>query len=221
MTNSNLNPHYTFDNFVVGNSNSAAISTIALISSKVHNPLYVYGAVGTGKTHLLHAIGNSFKSSTASVCYRTTEDITDALIHAYRTDTASDFRAEMEAVDLLLIDDIHLLAGKERTQQEYLQIFESMSIRSKQIVVVSDRSPKESKGMDDRIIAWFEGGTVICLNEADLGLKTSILKLRAKEKHIELLDNVAAYIASACSTVRELDCAFNRVFAELSFHSIA
>jgi chromosomal replication initiator protein len=218
--NSNLIPVRTFDNFVVGEANRAGFNaayTFALSPPVGRNPLYIFGATGTGKTHLLQAIEIIVRSLPMRVWYRTTEDLVNSIIVAYRSDTMAAFKSEMETVDSLLIDDIHFLSGKERTQQEFVQLFEDMSAHLKQIVVTSDCPPDKLKNMNIRLVDWLSRGRCECLNKADQDTKVSMVQLKAREKRIELLDDVASYIASTCSTVREIEGVLNRLIAELIF----
>lgn len=217
MPNSALNPRYTFDGFIVSDSNREAHTAATEMASShpaFQNPLYICGGVGTGKTHLLHAIGNAVKPLRPRVFYRTSEQFTNAVISAYRTDSVEQFRAGLENIDVLLMDDVHFLAGKARTQQVFLEMFESLSRLSRQVVVSSNCHPAELEGMDRRLIQWFERGTVTCINAADKPLTTQILQRRAWDCGIELRDDVATLLASGCATIRELEGASNRLLAE-------
>lgn len=219
MNDSRLNPRHTFDSFLVGKSNTAA-RTAALASAfnpaATDNPLFLYGAIGTGKTHLIQAIGNTIRTSSLRVWFRTSEEFTNSWIKMLRTDAMPEFRAEIENLDFLMIDDIHFLANKERTQQEFFQIFEILVSHSKRVVVTADRSPRELLGWNRNLIDLFEGGQVVSLNQADQELKTSILRQRALDHNLEIFDEVVSSIMSACSTVREIEGTLNKLVAECS-----
>jgi chromosomal replication initiator protein len=219
MNDFKLNSHHTFDNFLVGKSNTAA-RTVALAAitnpAATGNPLFLYGATGTGKTHLIQAITNALGKSSSRVWYRTREEFTNSWIKMLRTDAMPGFKEEIENHDFLLIDDIHFLADKERTQREFLQIFEFLISHSKRLVVTADRSPQELAGWNRNLIDLFEGGQAVCLNQADQELKTAILRQRALDHDLEIFDEVGSRIASTCSTVREVEGALNKHVAECS-----
>jgi chromosomal replication initiator protein len=217
MPKSALNPRYTFDDFVVSDSNrDAHTAATAMVSnpSVLQNPLFIFGGVATGKTHLLHAIGNAVKPQRLRTIYRTCEQFTAAIIRAYSTNRAEQFRTGLEDIDVLLLDDIDFLAGRERTQQVFLYIFKTLSRLSRQVVVSSNRQPTELEGMDSNLIRWFEQGTVACINAADKPLTTHVLQRRKWNCGIELRDDVAALLTSGCTTVRKLDGKLARLRAE-------
>jgi chromosomal replication initiator protein len=217
MPKSALNPRYTFDDFVVSDSNrDAHTAATAMVSnpSVLQNPLFIFGGVATGKTHLLHAIGNAVKPRGLRVFYRTCEQFTAAIIRAYSTNRAEQFRTGLEDIDVLLLDDVDFIAGRERTQQVLLDIFTTLNRLSRRVVVSSNSQPAELKGMGDNIIHWFEQGTVACINAADKTLTAEILQRRKRKCGIELRDDVAALLTSGCTTVRKLDGKLTRLRAE-------
>jgi chromosomal replication initiator protein len=219
MPYSALNPRYTFGGFVVGDSNREAYTAaVGMASSQAvfQNLLYLCGGVGSGKTHLLHAIGNAVKPLRPRVLYCTSEQFTNAIIRAYRTDAVEQFEAGLVGIDVLLVDDVHFLAGKERTQQVFLEMFERLSLLSRQVVVTSNCHPAELEGMDRKFVQWFERGTATRINAADKALTVRILQRRAWDCGIELRDDVTSLLASGCGTARELEGALNRLVAECS-----
>jgi chromosomal replication initiator protein len=217
MPKSALNPRYTFDDFVVSDSNrDAHTAATAMVSnpSVLQNPLFIFGGVATGKTHLLHAIGNAVKPRGLRVFYRTCEQFTAAIIRAYSTNRAEQFRTGLEDIDVLLLDDIDFLAGRERTQQVFLYIFKTLSRLSRQVVVSSNCQPAVLEGMDKNLIRWFEHGRLTCINVADKTLTAEVLQRRKRKCGIELRDDVAALLTSGCTTVRKLDGKLTRLRAE-------
>ncbi|MBI3628492.1 MAG: chromosomal replication initiator protein DnaA [Candidatus Rokubacteria bacterium] len=214
-----LNPHYTFDTFVVGSSNQlahAACQAVTELPSRAYNPLFIYGGVGLGKTHLLHAVGDQtarlFPRMTA-ICL-SSERFTNDLINAIRYDRTAEFRAKYRTIDLLLIDDIQFLAGKERTQEEFFHTFNDLYESHKQIVVSSDCSPKEIPEIEERLRSRFEWGLIADIQPPDFETRVAILKKKAGRERVRLPDDVASLIASrAKSNIRELEGSLTRMIA--------
>src|SRR6201995_375308 len=218
-TAAQLNPRYTFDAFVIGNGNQfarAASEAVAERPSKAYNPLFIYGGVGMGKTHLMHAIGHEVKKRQpqCSVCYVSSEKFTNEMINSLRYDKMTSFRDKFRSVDLLLIDDIQFLAQKERTQEEFFHTFNALHESMKQIVIASDRPPKELPEIEDRLRSRFEWGLIADIQPPDLETKVAILQKKAESEHVTLSTDVALFIASNIrSNVRELAGALIRLTA--------
>ena len=225
-TASQLNPRYQFDTFVIGSGNqfaNAAANAVAEKPSKAYNPLFLYGGVGMGKTHLLHAIGQQikFRQPHTTVSYITGEKFTNEMINSVRYDKMTGFRDKYRYVDVLLIDDIQFLAGKERTQEEFFHTFNALHESSKQIVLASDRSPKELADFEDRLRSRFEWGLVVDIQPPDLETKVAILQRKAELEQTTLPTDVALFIAGNVRTnVRELEGALVRLIAWCSLHGI-
>jgi chromosomal replication initiator protein len=218
-TAAQLNQGYTFDAFVIGNGNQfarAASLAVAERPSKAYNPLFLYGGVGMGKTHLMHAIGHEVKrrQPIASICYVSAEKFTNEMITALRNDRMTGFRDRFRTVDVLLIDDIQFIAQKERTQEEFFHTFNALHESMKQIVIASDRPPKELAEIEDRLRSRFEWGLIADIQPPDLETKVAILQKKAENEHVTLPIDVALFIASNVRTnVRELEGAMNRLIA--------
>jgi chromosomal replication initiator protein len=225
-TASQLNPRYLFDAFVKGNGNQfalAAAQAVAERPSKAYNPLFLYGGVGMGKTHLMHAIGHEVKRRQphASISYVSGEKFTNEMINSVRYDKMTSFRDKFRNVDVLLIDDIQFLAGKERTQEEFFHTFNALHESMKQIVIASDRPPKELADFEDRLRSRFEWGLIADIQPPDLETKVAILQKKAESEQTLLPTDVALFIASNVRTnVRELEGALVRLIAWCSMHGV-
>jgi chromosomal replication initiator protein len=217
-----LSPKYTFDAFVIGAGNQfahAASQAVAERPSKAYNPLFLYGGVGMGKTHLMQAIGHEVKrcQPQASICYVSSEKFTNEMINSLRYDRMTSFRDKFRNVDVLLIDDIQFLAQKERTQEEFFHTFNALHESMKQIVIASDRPPKELAEIEDRLRSRFEWGLIADIQPPDLETKVAILQKKAESERVSLGTDLALYIASNVRTnVRELEGALIRLIAYCS-----
>jgi chromosomal replication initiator protein len=217
-----LNPKYTFNDFVIGSGNQfahAASLAVAERPSKAYNPLFLYGGVGMGKTHLMQAIGHEVKrrQPQASICYLSSEKFTNDMINSLRYDRMISFRDKFRNVDVLLIDDIQFLAQKERTQEEFFHTFNALHETMKQIVIASDRPPKELAEFEDRLRSRFEWGLIADIQPPDLETKVAILQKKAESERVTLNTELAMYIASNVRTnVRELEGALIRLMAYCS-----
>ena len=216
---SNLNPKYTFNSFVVGNNNSfahAAALAVAEAPATAYNPLFWYGGVGLGKTHLMHAIGNEIlkNNKNASVLYVSSEKFTNQFINAIKDNKNEMFRNKYRNIDVLLIDDIQFIAGKERIQEEFFHTFNTLHDDGKQIIISSDRPPKDIQPLEDRLRTRFEWGLIADISNPDYETRMAILKKKAQLDNIIIDDDVLVNIATHIDTnIRELEGALNKLIA--------
>ncbi len=221
----NLNKKYTFEEFVSGSSNQFACAAAVAVANNpatTYNPLFIYGGVGLGKTHLVNAIGNSIlkRHPATRVCYYTSEKFMNELINSLRYNRMDEFRNKFRSMDILLIDDIQFIAGKERTQEEFFHTFNALYESHKQIVVTSDKFPKDIPGLEDRLRSRFEWGLIADIQSPDIETKQAILKMKAEQNNIDLPEDVALFLAnSVCSNVRELEGYLIRIGAYASLTS--
>ncbi|KXK11701.1 MAG: chromosomal replication initiator protein DnaA [Chloroflexi bacterium OLB14] len=221
-----LNPRYTFDTYVVGSGNRlahAACQAVAEKPARAYNPLFLYGGVGLGKTHLLHAIGNACHASGLNVLYVSSEEFTNDMITAIRTHTTQAFREKYRSADVLLIDDIQFIAGKESTQEEFFHTFNTLHGQDKQIIVSSDRPPKSLVTLEERLRSRFEWGLTADIQAPDVETRLAILRSKAERTGRQISDEILQNIAEKVqSNIRELEGALNRViaYADLSGTSL-
>jgi chromosomal replication initiator protein len=212
-----LNPRYTFDTYVVGSGNRlahAACQAVADKPARAYNPLFLYGGVGLGKTHLLHAIGNACHASGLNILYVSSEEFTNDMIAAIRTHTTQAFREKYRSADVLLIDDIQFIAGKESTQEEFFHTFNTLHGQDKQIIVSSDRPPKSLVTLEERLRSRFEWGLTADIQAPDLETRLAILRSKAERTGRAISDEILESIAERVqSNIRELEGALNRIIA--------
>jgi chromosomal replication initiator protein len=221
---SNINPEFTFDSFVEGKSNQIARAAgiqIARNPGKVHNPLFIYGGVGLGKTHLMHAIGNLMRqdSPDARVVYLHSEGFVAEMVKALQHNTIEDFKKRYRTVNALLIDDVQFFAGKERSQEEFFHTFNALFESQQQIVLSSDRFPKEVEGLEDRLKSRFGWGLTVAIEPPDLETRVAILKSKAQQLFtVDLPNDVAFFVGKRVrSNIRELEGALRRIVANAEF----
>lgn len=224
----NLNPRYSFRTFVVGASNQfahAASLAVAERPAQAYNPLFIYGGVGLGKTHLLNAIGNYVaERSDLKIAYVTTEQFTNEVINSIRYDKMIDLRKRYRSIDMLLVDDVQFLAGKERTQEEFFHTFNTLYEARKQIVLSSDRFPKEMPDIEERLRSRFEWGLIADLQPPDVETRIAILRKKSEDEGVELPDDVIQYLAENMKhNIRELEGSLVRLgaYSSLTGHPIA
>ena len=225
-SNSNLNPNYTFETFVVGNNNRFAQSAALAVAEspgETYNPLYIYGGPGLGKTHLMHSIGHFIldQNPNAKVIYVTSEEFTNEVIESIRNGNASSmtkFRDKYRKVDVLMIDDIQFIIGKESTQEEFFHTFNALQTQGKQIILTSDKPPKEMETLEERIRSRFEWGLMADIGIPDYETRMAILRKKAESDNFDIDDEILNYIANNIkSNVRELEGALNKL---LAYHNL-
>lgn len=221
-----LNPRYTFENFIVGKTNELAHAAALAVTEKPgrYNPLFIYGGVGLGKTHLLQAIGHKMleMNGRTRVLYVTCERFTNEFIHAVRNGRGKEFKDTYRNLDLLLIDDIQFITGKEGTQEELFHTFNTLHQSNKQLVLSSDRPPKAIQGIEQRLASRMEWGMMVDISTPELETRVAILESKCKEKQYELSRDILSYVASAVhSNVRELEGALNKIIAYHQFKNIS
>lgn len=220
--NSNLNPKYTFESFVVGNNNRFAhAAALAVVEAPAtsYNPLFLYGGVGLGKTHLMHAIANEIlvHNKNTSILYVTSEKFTNQLINAIKDNKNEQFRNKYRNIDVLLIDDIQFIAGKERIQEEFFHTFNALHESGKQIVISSDRPPKDINFLEDRLKSRFEWGLIADISNPDYETRLAILRKKAQLDNIIIDDDILSNIANKIdSNIRELEGTLNKLIAKAS-----
>lgn len=221
----NLNPKYVFEEFVAGPSNQFAFAAAMAVASNpatTYNPLFIYGGVGLGKTHLVNAIGNALLQANPEmrVCYYTSEKFMNELINSLRYQKMDEFRNKFRSMDILLIDDVQFIAGKERTQEEFFHTFNALYESHKQIVVTSDKFPKEIPGLEERLRSRFEWGLIADIQPPDVETKQAILRMKADQNGIAIPEDVALFLANSfTSNIRELEGNLIRIGAFASLTS--
>ncbi len=218
-----LNSRYNFENFVVGKGNELAYAACQAVSANpgnAYNPLFIYGGVGLGKTHLIQAIGHEIAKRTSRILYVTSEKFTNDYIQSVRNGQAKDFKDRYRNIDLLLIDDIHFMAGKEGTQEEFFHTFNELHQTNKQIVITSDRLPKSIPALEKRLLSRFEWGMIVDIVAPDIETRSAILEAKCREKNYTLESDIISYIAeNVANNIRELEGALNRLIAYHEFNN--
>lgn len=219
---SNLNPKYIFENFVIGNSNRfayAAAQAVAQNPAKAYNPLFIYGGVGLGKTHLMHAIGNQIRTENpkAKILYISSEKFTNEIINSIQNKNTDAFRKKYRYIDCLIIDDIQFLKNKEMTQEEFFHTFNTLYEANKQIIISSDRLPREIETLEDRLRSRFESGLLADIQPPDLETRIAILRKKAESENILIPHEVISLVASSIDTnIREIEGAYTKIVAYAS-----
>jgi chromosomal replication initiator protein len=218
-----LNSRYVFDNFVVGKGNELAHAAAQAVSANpgfAYNPLFIYGGVGLGKTHLLQAIGHAISNRSTKIMYVTSEKFTNDYIHSVRSGQAKDFKDRYRNVDLLLIDDIQFMGGKDGTQEEFFHTFNELHQMNKQIVLTSDRPPKSIPALEKRLLSRFEWGMIADIVQPNTETRVAILETKCREKNYQLEKDILTYIAdNVQNNIRELEGALNRIIAYHEFNN--
>ncbi len=223
---SNLNSRYTFENFIIGENNELARAASFAVSQSpgtLYNPLFIYGVVGVGKTHLLQSIGNEARKNNPNlvVRYTTSEQFTNELINHLKNQTMEDFKRSYREIDILLIDDVQFLSGREKTQQEFFHVFNNLYQLNKQVVITSDRTPRAIPTLEDRLKSRFEGGMIADVSRPDLETRMAILRLKLLEKGTSLEEDCIRFIAeNITNNARELEGALNRVLVSAEFQKV-
>lgn len=223
---SNLNPRYTFSDFVVAENNELARAACFSVSQNLgsaYNPLFIYGGVGLGKTHLLQSLGNEVRANHPEkiIKYITSERFTSELVESIRNQKIDKFKEYYQQIDLLIIDDVQFLSGREKTQNEFFHIFNALYQINKQIVISSDRPPKSIPTLEDRLRSRFEGGMIVDISQPNLETRMAILKKKMAEKNVILEDDSVRFIAeNITQNIRELEGALNRVIAYSEFYKV-
>lgn len=226
VQSSTLNDQYTFSNFIVGKQNELAHAAAQAVVSQLggaYNPLFIYGGVGLGKTHLIHAVGNEVKKSNpnAKILYATCEQFTNDFIQSVRSGKAKDFKDRYRNLDLLLIDDIQFITGKEGTQEEFFHTFNALHQSSKQIIITSDRPPKVIPALEKRLLSRLEWGMLVDISAPDLETRIAILEIKCQKRGVEIPREILHHVAdSISSNVRELEGALNKIIAFHQFKNI-
>lgn len=219
----NLNPRYTFENFVVGPSNELAHAAAVSVSKNpgtLYNPLFIYGGVGLGKTHLLQAVGNTVKKINKNILYLSSERFTSEFINAIKNQNMESFKNKYHSKDVLIIDDIQFIAGKEQTQEAFFHTFNTLYEQNKQIIISSDRTPGSIPTLEERLRSRFEGGMLVDIGSPNYETRIAILKTKIQNKNVSLSDEVIDYIANNIQkNVRELEGALNLVVASSQLHN--
>ena len=217
-----MNARYTFSSFIVGKSNQlahAASLAVAENAGRIYNPLFIYGGVGLGKTHLMHAVGHMGEAAGLNVLYVTSEKFTNEIINAIRYQKTEEFRTKYRQIDILLVDDIQFIAGKESTEEEFFHTFNTLYDANKQIVVTSDRPPKAIHSLQDRLRSRFEWGLLADVQAPEYEHRLAILRSKGESLHFTIPASVIEYVARPeCSSVRELEGSLNRVIAYATLH---
>ncbi len=218
-----LNPKYTFENFVVGKGNElahAAAKAVTANVGKAYNPLFIYGGVGLGKTHLLQAVGNEIARNTNKILYITSEKFTNHYVQSVHGGKAKEFKDHYRNVDLLLVDDVQFMAGKDGTQEEFFHTFNELQQSDKQIILTSDKPPKSIPALEKRLLSRFESGMVADVSQPDIETKIAILEEKAREKSYNLERDILEFIAGNIkNNIRELEGALNKIIAFHEFNN--